>query len=275
MLGSAKRWHKTLCLQEPTKIKQNFSPHHHSRLNLKVQGKEYSRLTFNEKAPIIKSLISPPRLNTDKGKRSFCCFSPYPKRKKSDPISTTDNKIKLFPGNRTGPRRLSVLIERSSTFQAKEAASLPQLSAKPAAGLKPPRTPRRRPPPPVLFAEDLPRSAPHLGVFLSDPFSFLVLSQERGRQRLIERNCSPSSPRPAAVWAGPPCSFRKLRRLKQLLAHDWAASGRVVANHRAAFLEGVESEELHAWREEGGWDFPEALFRLAPPAKERCWPYFE
>lgn len=231
-------------------MKQNFSSHHHSRPILKLWAKEYSRLTSNNKEPTIKSTGFPPWVKTDTGGKGFYCFSPSPKEKRCHKHHWQENKT--VPENKTGPWSFRVLVERCSTSQAKAAAPSRGSAHRRAAGLKPSGSPRRPRRPELLLLKPCLSPLPTSGFCLSGPFSSLAFPRERRRQRLTERNRSPSSRRPAAVWADPPSSSRKQEDAKTAVTRDWAARRRVLANHRATFWGGGVKQNSTRGREGAG-----------------------
>ena len=132
------------------------------------------------------------------------------KKKKERSISTTDKKIKPAPENKASRWTLTVHAVRAPTWQAKR----PLAPARPRSRLRPSRRRRRLQPTPALVAEAQPQSTSHFRVSSLTPLSPLCFLSARKTTELIECNCSPSSQRPAAAWADPPCSSRKQRDVK-------------------------------------------------------------
>ena len=87
-------------------MKQNFSFYYHSRHNLKILAKEYSRLTSNEKDPIIKNTDCPPWVKIDKGKKASASSPLQAKEEQSHKHHWQENK--------TFPREHDKAVKRDS-----------------------------------------------------------------------------------------------------------------------------------------------------------------
>lgn len=85
-------------------MKQNFSLYYHSRPNLKILAKEYSRLTSNGKNPIIKNKNCPPWVKIDKGKKASA----------SSPLPAKESHKHHWQASKTFPREHDKAVKRDS-----------------------------------------------------------------------------------------------------------------------------------------------------------------